>query len=63
MSESIGEIIILPPLVLFGAAIVVGVWIGGDGGNVSWISEAVSALVVPALIIGCILAAVAALSG
>jgi hypothetical protein len=42
-------------------ALVAAVWIGGSGGDVSWISDVVQALAIPAIVVGLLLAAGTAL--
>lgn len=61
MSSDPEELIALPVIIVIGVAIVASVWIGGNGGDVTWIADAAAALVIPALIIGLCLAGGAAI--
>jgi hypothetical protein len=61
MSADPEELIALPLIIVVGLAIVAAVWIGGNGGEVSWISDVVQALALPAIVVGLLLAAGAAL--
>ncbi|WP_224338226.1 hypothetical protein [Haloprofundus halobius] len=61
MSAEPRELIALPLIIVVGFAIVASVWIGGNGGDVSWIAGMVNALAVPALLLGLLLAAGAAI--
>lgn len=61
MSAEPEELIVLPFIIVVGLAIVAAVWIGGNGGDVSWISDVVQALAVPAIVVGLLLAAGAAI--
>jgi hypothetical protein len=61
MSAEPEELIALPFIIVVGIALVAAVWIGGNGGDVSWISNVVQALALPAIVVGLILAAGAAL--
>lgn len=60
MSSDPGELIALPVIFVIGVAIVASVWIGGRGGDVTWIADAAAALVIPALTVGLCLAGGAA---
>jgi len=57
MSIDPGELIALPLIIVIGLAIVAAVWIGGNGGDVSWISDLVNALALPAIVVGLLIAA------
>jgi len=59
MSDEIGQLIMLPLLIIVLGGIALSVWIGGNGGDVSWISQMIDSLAVPALVLGLLLAAVA----
>ena len=61
MSAEPDELIALPFIIVVGLAIVAAVWIGGSGGDVSWISDVVQALALPAIVVGLLLAASVAL--
>jgi len=61
MSAEPDELIALPFIIVVGLAIVAAVWIGGNGGDVSWISDMVQALALPAIVVGLLLAAGVAL--
>lgn len=61
MSSDLGELIALPVIIVMGVAIVASVWIGVNGGDVTWIANAATALVIPALIVGLCLAGGAAI--
>jgi hypothetical protein len=61
MSAEPDELIALPFIIVVGIALVAAVWIGGSGGDVSWISDVVQALALPTIIVGLLLAAGAAL--
>lgn len=61
MSAEPEELIALPFIILVGIALVAAVWIGGNGGDVSWISDVVGALAPPAIVVGLFLAAGATL--
>ena len=61
MSAEPDELIALPFIIVVGLAIVAAVWIGGNGGEVSWISDMVQALALPAIVVGLLLAAGVAL--
>jgi hypothetical protein len=60
MSSDPGELIALPVIIVMGITIVASVWIGGNGGDVTWIADAAATLVIPALIVGLCLAGGAA---
>jgi hypothetical protein len=62
MSADPEELLILPLLIVIGFAIVAGVWIGGNGGDISWINEVVSTLALPAVLLGLLLAGGAVIS-
>jgi len=61
MSTDPGELIILPAVILLCLGIAAAVWIGGNGGDITWISNVISSLIAPALILGVIIAGATAL--
>ncbi|WP_435180455.1 hypothetical protein [Halorussus sp. AFM4] len=61
MSAVPKELIALPLVIVVGIAIVAGVWLGGNGGDVSWIDDFVSTLAIPALVVGLLLAGAVAI--
>lgn len=60
MSPDAEELIALPFIVVICIAVIASVWIGSNGGDVTWIADAAAALAVPALIVGLCLAGGAA---
>ncbi|MCD2201241.1 hypothetical protein LPA44_15310 [Halobacterium sp. KA-4] len=61
MSAEPEELIALPFIIVVGLAIVAAVWIGGNGGDISWISDVVQNLTLPAIVVGLLIAAGAAI--
>lgn len=62
MSSNLGELMALPLVIVIAGALIASVWIGGNGGDVSWITDTVNALVIPALFVGFLLASGAAIA-
>lgn len=56
MSPDPRELLILPVIIVIAIALIIGVWIGGQGGDIAWIDDFVTMLVGPALFVGGLLA-------
>lgn len=61
MSTNPRELIVLPLILLISFALVASVWIGGNGGDVGWITGMVATLAGPAIFVGLLLGGGAAI--
>ncbi|MCD2204388.1 hypothetical protein [Halobacterium sp. KA-6] len=61
MSPDLEELFMIPVIIVIGIALIAGVWIGGQGGDISWVDDFVTALIGPALLVGGVLVIAAVL--
>jgi len=61
MSNDPAELAALPAIILLCFGIGAAIWVGGTGGDVTWIDDMIGAFIVPALILGTVIAGASAI--